>query len=113
VRSYQEVLSQFQTLAPGQLVEFHNFQSHRRNSLPKVLQGETSTPRATQEIEIHILEIGSSNRQDAQEKLGKIEVLTQRGDTTLPNPPSDQAKSQIEALIKKREKKNCCPHQEN
>jgi hypothetical protein len=35
--------------------------------------------------------------------LGKTEVLTQKGDTTLPNPPSDQAKAQIEALIKKGE----------
>jgi hypothetical protein len=105
-RSYQEVLSRVQTLAPDQLVEFYNFQRHRRNSLPKVLQGETPTPPATQEIEIQSLETGSSSGQDAQEKLGKTEVLTQKGDTTLPNPPSDQAKAQIEALIKKGEEKS-------
>jgi hypothetical protein len=50
-RSYREVLSQFQTLAPDQLVEFYNFQRHRRNGLPKVLQGEIPKPPATQEIE--------------------------------------------------------------
>ena len=35
----------------------------------------------------------------------KIEVLTLKGDTTLTNPPSDQAKAQTEALIKKGEEK--------
>jgi hypothetical protein len=47
VRSYQEVLSRVQTLAPDQLAEFYNFQRHKRNSLPKVLQGETQTPPST------------------------------------------------------------------
>jgi hypothetical protein len=47
-RSYQEVLSRVQTLAPDKLSKFYNFQRHRRNSLPKVLQGETPTSPATQ-----------------------------------------------------------------
>jgi hypothetical protein len=102
-RSYQEVLSRVQTLAPDKLVEFYNFQRHRRNGLPKVLQGETPTPPATQKIEVQSLETRSSSGQDAQENLEKTEVLTQKGDTTLTNPPSDQAKAQTEALIKKGE----------
>ena len=48
-RSYQAVLSQVQILAPNKLAKFYNFQRHRRNSLPNVLQGETSTSPATQE----------------------------------------------------------------
>jgi hypothetical protein len=53
-RSYQEVSSQVQTLAPDKLSKFYNFHKHRRNSLPKVLQGETPTPPATQNIESQI-----------------------------------------------------------
>jgi hypothetical protein len=36
-RSYQEVLSRVQALAPEKLAKFYNFQKHPRNSLPKVL----------------------------------------------------------------------------
>jgi hypothetical protein len=36
-RSYQEVLSQVQALPPSEMVEFYNFQKHRRSGLPKVL----------------------------------------------------------------------------
>jgi hypothetical protein len=105
VRSYQEVLSRVQTLAPDKLAEFHNFQRHRRNGLPKVLQGETPTPPATQKVETQSLEAGSSSGQDAQEHLEKTEVVTQKWDTTLTNPPDDQTKTQAEALIKKVEEK--------
>jgi hypothetical protein len=40
VRSYQEVVSQVQALSLDKMVDFYNFQKHRRSSLPKVLQGE-------------------------------------------------------------------------
>jgi hypothetical protein len=96
-------LSRVQTLAPDKLVEFYNFQKHRRNSLPKALQGETPTPPAAQRIETQSVETGSSSGQDAQEHLEKTKVLIQKEDTTLTNPPSDQAKAQAEALIKKGE----------
>jgi hypothetical protein len=36
-RSYKEVLSRVQTLAPDKLAEFYNFQKHQRNRLPKAL----------------------------------------------------------------------------
>jgi hypothetical protein len=67
------------------------------------LQGETPTPPAAQKIEVQSLETRSSSGQDAQENLEETEVLTQKGDTTLTNPPSDQAKAQTEALIKNGE----------
>jgi hypothetical protein len=101
VRSYQEVLSRVQTLAPDKLVEFYNFQRHRRNSLPKVLQGETQTPPSTQEVVTQGLETGSSSGQDTQKSLEKTDVLTQKANTTLPNSPGNQTKAQIEALLKK------------
>jgi hypothetical protein len=60
-RSYREVLSRVQALAPDKLVEFYNFQRHRRNGLPKVLRGETPTPLAAQKVEVQSLEIRSSS----------------------------------------------------
>jgi hypothetical protein len=56
-RSYQEVLDRIQALTPDKMVEFYNFQKHRRNSLPKVLQGDIPTPPATQQMETQGLEI--------------------------------------------------------
>jgi hypothetical protein len=66
------------------LVQFYNFQRHRRNSLPKVLQGEIPTPPATQEIEVQSLETKNSSGQDAQESWEKTEVLTQKGPLSTP-----------------------------
>jgi hypothetical protein len=86
-------LSQVQTLALDKLTEFHYFQRHRRNSLPKVLQGETPTPPSKQKVETQSLETGSSSGQGAQENLEKTEVVTQKGDTSLTNPPNDQTKT--------------------
>ena len=41
VRSYEEVLIGFQTLSPNQQTSFLSFQRHMRNSLSKILQGES------------------------------------------------------------------------
>jgi hypothetical protein len=40
VRSYDEVESRFQNFPQDQQLGLLSFQKHRRNSLPKVLQGE-------------------------------------------------------------------------
>jgi hypothetical protein len=47
------------------------------------------------------LERGFSSKQDTQEDPKKTEVLTQKVDTALSNPPGNQAKAQFETLIKK------------
>jgi hypothetical protein len=49
VRSYEEVQYIFQTLPRDQHKGFISFQRHRRNSLPKVLQGESITAPPAQE----------------------------------------------------------------
>jgi hypothetical protein len=49
------------------------------------------------------LETWSYNKHDAQESLEKTEVLTQKEDTTLTDPPSYHAETQNEALIEKCE----------
>jgi hypothetical protein len=54
MRSYSEVLSQIQALLPGDMVDFYNFQEHRRGCLAKVLQGRTSKPPGTQQAEDEI-----------------------------------------------------------
>jgi hypothetical protein len=41
VRSYQEVLSRVRALSPDKMVDFYNFQKHRRSSLPKYYKGKT------------------------------------------------------------------------
>jgi hypothetical protein len=46
------------------------------------------------------LELGSSSEQDTQEHPKKDEVLTQKVDIALSNPPGNQEKVQLEALIK-------------
>jgi hypothetical protein len=97
------VLSRVQTLAPNELAELHNFQRHRRNSLPKVLQGEVPTSPATHEVGTQKLEAGSSSGLNIQEDLVKMEVLTQRENTAPSNQPDDQKKAQTEVLIKKGE----------
>jgi hypothetical protein len=62
------------------MAEFYNFQKHRRNGLPKVLQGETPTPPATQQMEIQGLVIGISSGQDVQENLEEIEALIKKAE---------------------------------
>jgi hypothetical protein len=70
-RSYQEVLSRVRALSPDKMVEFYNFQRHRRNSLPKVLQGEIPTSPDTQQTETQGLETVSPDRQENQGRIGE------------------------------------------
>jgi hypothetical protein len=60
-RSYQEVLDRIQVMTQDKMAKFYNFQKHRRNGIPKVLQGVTLTPPATQKTRTRGLEIGSSS----------------------------------------------------
>jgi hypothetical protein len=62
-RSYQEVLSRVRALSPDQIIEFYNFWRHRRNGLPKVLQGENLTSPDTEQTETQGLETIRSSRQ--------------------------------------------------
>jgi hypothetical protein len=64
VTSYLEVLSRVRPLPPDKMIEFYDFQRHRRSSLPKVLQGLTPTSKAAKKIETRRSEEVSSNRQE-------------------------------------------------
>ena len=61
VKSYEEVLNRVQALPPDSQIGFASFQSHRRSCLPKILQGEATTPPPEQEgpppgFETHVQE---------------------------------------------------------
>jgi hypothetical protein len=49
VKTYEEVLNKVRALSPDLKTSFMTFQSHRRSCLPKVLQGESTTPPPDQE----------------------------------------------------------------
>jgi hypothetical protein len=100
VRSYEEVLNRFQTLSPDQQASFLSFQRHRRNSLPKVLQGESiATPPAQESIPPGF-EPGNSGKQDIEETPKSSEVLTQELEASLSSPLGPQAIAQLEAFLK-------------
>jgi hypothetical protein len=83
VRSYEEVQNRFLTLPPDQQVGFLSFQKHRRNSLPKILQGESIAKPPSQEAKSTGSESSSSTKPKA-EKVPKIpEVLFQEIRTSL------------------------------
>jgi hypothetical protein len=73
-------LDRIQVLTPDKMVEFYNFQKHRRNSFPKVLQGETPTPPTTQQTETQGLETVSSSGWDARKNLEETEDLMKKAE---------------------------------
>jgi hypothetical protein len=103
VRSYPEVLSRVRDLPPDKMIEFYDFQRHRRSSLPKVLQGETPTSTAAQQMETRSSEAVSSNGQENWESFEKTEVSTQKEEIPSTNVSGDQAKDQEETLPKEGE----------
>jgi hypothetical protein len=85
------------------MIDFYNFQKHRRSSLPKVLQGENPMSPATQQTETQNPEVGSSSKQEAPENSEKSEISTQKKDIPVTEVSDDQAKDQPETLIKQGE----------
>jgi hypothetical protein len=98
VKSYQEVLSRVRALPPSEMVEFYNFQKHRRSGLPKVLQRENPKSLATQQTETQNPQAKSSTKNEALENLEKYEVSTQKKDIPATEVSDDQSKYQSETL---------------
>jgi hypothetical protein len=61
------------------MVEFYNFQKHRRSGLPKVLQGKILKSLDTQQAETQNPEVRISAKQETLENQEKIEFSTQKG----------------------------------
>jgi hypothetical protein len=100
VGSYEEVLNRFQTLSPDQQAGFLSFQIHRRNNVPKILQGESVATSPAQESAPPGFELENSSKQDTQETPKGSEVLTQELKLSLSIPLGPQATVQIERFLK-------------
>jgi hypothetical protein len=99
VRSYEEVQDRFQTLPPDQQVGFLSFQKHRRNSLPKVLQGESIATPPSQEAMPTGSESSHSDKHRVEGTPKSSEVLTQELKASLSGQLSPQALAQLEAFL--------------
>jgi hypothetical protein len=103
VRSYEEVQSRFLTLTPDQQAGFLNFQKHRRNNLPNILQGESIATPPSQEARSTGSKPSSSTKHKA-EKVPKIpEVLFQEFRTSLSGLNDPQVLAWFEAFINPRQ----------
>jgi hypothetical protein len=100
VRSYEEVQDRFQTPPSDQQVGFINFQKHRQNSLPKVLQGESITTPPSHEAMPTASESSHFGKHKVEGTLKSSEVLTQELEASLSGQISPQALAQLKAFLK-------------
>jgi hypothetical protein len=77
VKSYEEVLNRVQALPPDSQAGFASFQSHRRSCLPKILQGEISTPSPEQEETPPGFETNTQGKANDKGKLKNTEIPSQ------------------------------------
>jgi hypothetical protein len=77
VKSYAEVLNRVQALPPDSQAGFASFQSHRRSCLPKILQGEISTPLPEQEETPPGFETNTQGKSNDKGKLKNTEIPSQ------------------------------------
>jgi hypothetical protein len=77
VKSYAEVLNRVQALPPDSQARFTSFQSHRRSYLPKILQGEISTPLPEQEETPPGFETNTQGKPNDKDKLENTEIPSQ------------------------------------
>jgi hypothetical protein len=99
-RSYEEVLNKVQTLSPDQHASFFSFKKHKRNNLPKVLQGELVSTSPTQETVPPIFGAGSSRKQDTEENPKNTEVLMQRVGDFITKPIGHSTKGLYRSFSK-------------
>jgi hypothetical protein len=77
VKSYEEVLNRFQALPPDSQTGFTSFQSHKRSCLPKILQGEISTPSPEQQEPPPGFETNIQDKANNKGKLKNTEIPSQ------------------------------------
>jgi hypothetical protein len=78
VKSYEEVLNKVRALSPDLHTGFMSFQSHRRSCLPKILQGESTTPPPEQEGPPRGFESNSQDKANTKESLKETEMPSLR-----------------------------------
>jgi len=77
VKSYAEVLSRVQALPLDSQDGFASFQSHRQSCLPKILQGEISTPSPEQQGSPPGFETNIQDKENNKGKLKNTEIPSQ------------------------------------
>jgi hypothetical protein len=78
VKTYEEVLNRVRALPPDLQTGFMTFQSHRRSCLPKILQGEYTTPPPEQEGPPPGFESDSQDKANTKESLKETEMPSLR-----------------------------------
>jgi hypothetical protein len=82
-RSYEEVQNRFQTLPPDQQAGFLSFQKHRRNNLPKILQGESRPIPSSQEAKSTESQPSCSTENKTEEVLKSSDALFKEIKTSM------------------------------
>ena len=95
VKSYEEVRDRLCTLPPDQQDGFLSFQRHRRNNIPKVLQGESIATPPSQEAMPASSESIHSDKHKVEGTPKSSEVLTQELKASLSGQLSPHALAQL------------------
>jgi hypothetical protein len=77
IKTYEEVLNRVRALSPNLQTGFISFQSHRRSCLPKILQGESTTPPPEQEGPPPGFEIDVQEKDNTKGKIKESELPSQ------------------------------------
>jgi hypothetical protein len=103
VRSYDEVVIRFQNLPQDQQSGFLSFQKHRRNNLPKVLQGEqrlNPTSQVTESTEPKKHSLPEDKAREVEKNantLSKDEIIT---GISIPGKNEQELLASFEAFMK-------------
>ena len=89
VKTYEEVLNRVQALSPDLQTGFMSFQSHRQSCLPKILQGESTTPPPKQEGPPPGFEIELQDTTTAKGNMKEIEMPSQ--ETEVPQTEKSES----------------------
>jgi hypothetical protein len=99
-RSYEEVENRFQTLPPDQQAGFLSFQKHRRNNLPKILQGESKPIPSSHETRSTEPQPSSSTEDKTEEVLNNTDALFKHIKASMPGLNDQQLLASLEAFMK-------------
>jgi hypothetical protein len=94
VKAYEEVLNRVRALSPDLQTGFMSFQSHRRSCLPKILQGEFTTPPPEQEGPPLGFETELQDTTAAKGNMKEIEIPSQ--ETEVPQTKKSESRKDKE-----------------
>jgi hypothetical protein len=89
VKAYEEVLNRVRALSPDLQTGFMSFQSHKQSCLPKILQGESTTPPPEQEGPPPGFETNAQDKIATKGNMKEIEIPSQETEV----PQTEKSKS--------------------